>query len=402
MRSRPTSARRRSAARAIAPFLLALGGAAPLTAQQGVGGYALNVFLGAGDGPFSAAGVQDFQRLRLMLKPARGAVSLDLAYEQLLTVATTTGLRAFATSLGQPAGSGDWLPLQGTIAAGAHATWRHRVDRLAVTVARPLGELALGRQPMSWATTLFLTPADPFAPFDPADPFREYRAGVDAARVRVFPSAMSELEAVVRPATFDSVTTVTALARGKIAVGRIELAGWGGVLHDRAAGALGVTIRVAGAVLRSEAALRRAGDTTVVRLAVGADRTFEIAGRTLYVLAEYQRDGFGAAGAGGLPTVLGSAPYRRGELQVLGRHEIMAQATYQLHPLVRLETLSVWNAGDGSALLAPAVGYDALANLGFRLGAFVGIGARRTAAGFPGSEYGAVPVAGYLSGSFFF
>lgn len=278
----------------------------------------------------------------------------------------------------------------------------HRVDRLAVTVARPLGELAIGRQPVSWATTLFLTPADPFAPFDPADPFREYRGGVDAARLRVFPGAMSELELVVRPATFDSVTTMTALARGRIAVGRIELAGWGGVLHDRAAGALGVTITVAGAVLRSEAALRRAGDTTVVRLAVGADRTFEIAGRTLYVLAEYQRDGFGAAGAGGLPTVLGSAPYRRGELQVLGRHEIMAQATCQVHPLVRFETLGVWNAGDGSALLAPAVGYDALANLGFRLGAFVGIGAGRTAAGFPGSEYGAVPVAGYLSGSLFF
>jgi hypothetical protein len=382
--------------------LLVLAGAPPLAAQQGFRGYALNVFLGAGDGPFSAAGVQDFQRLRLMLEPARGALSLDLAYEQLLTVTSTSDLQVLGTSLGQSAGSGAWLPLQGTIAAGDRATWRHRVDRLSVSVTRRIGELVLGRQPVSWATTLFLTPADPFAPFDPADPFREYRAGVDAARVRVFPSAMSELEAVVRPATFDSVTTLTALARGRIAAGRFELAGWGGVLHDRAAGALGVTVSLAGAVLRSEAAVRRAHDTTVVRMAVGADRSFQLAGRTLYLLAEYQRDGFGAAGASELPAVLGSAPYRRGELQVLGRDEVMAQATYQLHPLVRLEALSLWNVGDGSALLAPAVGYDALANLGLRLGAFVGIGAGRTTSGLPGSEYGTVPVAGYVSGTLFF
>jgi hypothetical protein len=360
------------------------------------------VFLGAAEGPFTAAGVQDFQRLRLMLAPARGALALDLAYEQLLTLASTPDLAALGGSLGRPARTGDWLPLQGTIAEGDHATWRHRVDRLALTATRAIGELALGRQPISWATTLFLTPADPFAPFDPADPFREYRAGVDAARVRAFPGAMSELEAVVRPATFDSVTMVTALARGRIAVGRVELAGWGGALHDRAAGALAATVTVAGAVLRGEAELRQEGDSTVLRMAVGADRSFEIAGRTLYLLAEYQRDGFGAADAGELPAVLGSAPYRRGELQVLGRDELMAQATYQAHPLVRLEALGLWNAGDGSALLAPALSYDALTNLGLRLGTFVGIGPGRTSAGLPGSEYGVVPVTGYLSGSLFF
>jgi hypothetical protein len=382
--------------------VVALAAARPLTAQQEFRGYALNVALGAAAGPFSDAGLQDFQRLRLMLAPSRGALTLDLAYEQLLTLTTTSGFQVLGSALGQPAGTGDWLPIQGTIAEGRHATWRHRVDRLSLKVARPLGELVVGRQPISWATTLFLTPADPFAPFDPADPFREYRAGVDAAQVRVFPSAMSEVNAVVRPATFDSATTMTALGRGRIAVGRIELAGWGGVLHGRGAGAIAATLSVAGAVVRSEATLRREGETTVVRVAAGADRSFEIAGRTLYLLAEYQHDGFGAAGASDLPGVLGSAPYRRGELQVLGRDEVMAQATYQIHPLVRLEALSLWNLGDASALLGPAMAYDPLENLGLRLGAFVGLGAGRTAAGLPGSEYGAVPTAGYLSASYFF
>jgi hypothetical protein len=382
--------------------LIALAAAPPLAAQRGFRGYGLNVLLGAADGPFNDAGLQDLQRLRLMFTPSRGTVTLDLAYEQLLTLTSTSGFQVLGSALGQPAGAGDWLPIQGTIAEGGHASWRHRVDRLSLKVARPLGELVVGRQPVSWATTLFLTPADPFAPFDPADPFREYRAGVDAAQVRVFPSAMSELNAVVRPATFDSVTTMTALARGRVAVGRIELMAWGGVLHDRGAGALAATVSVGGAVVRSEAALRRDGNTTVIRVAAGADRSVEIAGRTLYVLAEYQHDGFGAAGASDLPALLGSAPYRRGELQVLGSDEAMAQVTYRVHPLVQVEAFTLWNLGDASVLLGPAVAYDPLASLGLRLGAFLGLGAGRTAAGLPGSEYGAVPTAAYLSGSYFY
>ena len=54
-------------------------------------------------------------------------------------------------------------------------------------------------------------PADPFAPFDPADPFRDYRAGVDAARVRIFPSAFSEIDGAVRIAEYGGSRTTTAL-----------------------------------------------------------------------------------------------------------------------------------------------------------------------------------------------
>jgi len=367
-----------------------------------VTGYALNVVLGAADGPLTGSGVQDLQRVRLMATGTVATVRWDVAYEQLLTLTSAPELALIGGTLGQPAGAGDWLPLQGTLGESEHASWRHRVDRLSIVLARPIGDVTVGRQTIAWATTLFLTPADPFAPFDPADPFREYRAGVDAARLRLFPSAMSELEAVVRPATFDSVTTLTALGRGRIAVGRLELVGWGGVLHDGAAAAVGGTVTAAGAVLRGEGEVRREEDATVLRFALGADRSFTVARRALYVALEYQHDGFGAAHAQDLPRVVATAPFRRGELQVLGRDEVALNAAWQAHPLVSLTWLTLWNTRDGSALLSPAVSYDVVTNVNLRLGGYVAVGAPTTPEGLPASEYGVVPASAYAAGSVYF
>ncbi|MDH3495915.1 MAG: hypothetical protein OER21_04070 [Gemmatimonadota bacterium] len=383
-------------------FALAVA-AAPVGAQEiQLRGYALNVFLAAAEGPFTPSGIRDAQRLRLMLGLRAGQVAFDLAYEHLLSVVSTPELLALGVGAAAPAGSGDWLPFQGTLDDGDHHAWRHRMDRAALSLETGFLDVTVGRQTVSWGTTLFLTPADPFAPFDPADPFREYRAGVDAIRLRTFPGPLSEIEGILRPAIYGSDTTLTALVRGRAAIGRAELTGWGGLVHDEAAASVAGTVALGGGVLRAEAVVRRDADETVLRVAIGADRSFSIANRTLYVVAEYQRDGFGAASGTALPALFTSAPYQRGELQVLGRDEFALQTTYQLHPLVGLDALGLWNAGDGSVLLAPAIGLDAGAHLALRAGLFLGLGPETSAAAIPASEYGAVPVTGYVAGSVFF
>ena len=136
--------------------------------------------------------MSDVQRLRLMWNASPGPVRLDAAYEQTLTLrqAGAPGAQLF-TATGT-ANGGDWLSLDDEIHSGERAEWRHRFDRLSARV--DLGanaDLVVGRQPVSWATTLFLTPADPFSPFDPSDPFREYRIGVDAARLRYYRGAFT-------------------------------------------------------------------------------------------------------------------------------------------------------------------------------------------------------------------
>jgi hypothetical protein len=315
---------------------------------------------------------------------------------------SAAGAAGTFVGLGQARSGTDWLPLQGSLGNSQHLQWRDRADRLSLRYATHALELAAGRQTISWATTLFLTPADPFAPFDPSEPFREYRTGVDAFRARAFPAPFLELDGVVRPSKTPLEKTLTAALRAKAAMGRWEIGGWGGVVHDEAAASLAATRTVAGAVLRAEGVLRRSAGRTVTRLAVGADRSFAVAGRTLYLVAEYQRDGFGAARPQDLPAVLFSLPAGRGELQVYGRDVAAGQMSYQVHPLVSVELLTLWDLGDGSALVSPAFGYSARSNLSVRAGAFLGGGPGRLASGAPGSEYGAVPTAGYVSLAAFF
>ena len=80
-----------------------------------------------------------------------------------------------------------------------HVLWQHRFDRLNVGFSPSQAmDLTLGRQAVSWGTTLFLTPADPFLPFSPSDPFRQFRGGGDAARLRLYPGPLSALDVVVR------------------------------------------------------------------------------------------------------------------------------------------------------------------------------------------------------------
>ncbi len=396
------SAGRVRAATLGASILLGAGGAGLAAQGIDVRGYYLNVATAAGEGPFTSSGVSDLHRLRLMAAPAIGLVELDAAYEHTLAlISSARGVQPFA-GLGEARGGGEWLDLQGALEESEHVSWRHRVDRLAARSDLGAAELTLGRQPLSWATTLILTPADPFIPFDPEDPFREFRAGVDAARARFFLGPFTDLDLVLRPAGYEDGTTLTAIGRLHTVLGGWEVAGWGGAVHDEAAGAVSFTRSFAGAVARGEAVIRRAEGGTVVRLAIGVDRSFPLAGRDLYVVVEYQRDGFGAAGASELPALLSSAPFRRGELIVLGRDTAALQASYRLHPLWTADALFLWNLGDPSALIAPGLTYSLSGEATLRGGLFVGAGDERTDTGLPGSEFGAVPLIAYVSLTAFF
>lgn len=376
-----------------------------------LGGYYLNVATGSLEGPFTPAGVTDFQRLRLMALADPGPLYIDIAYEQGLELVSDPGL-GLTSVLGASSTGIEWLPLQWTIEDWDHGSWRHRFDRLLVSA--PLGRSAaatVGRQTISWATSLIFTPADPFVPFDPADPFREYRAGVDAVRIQGFSSAFTELDFVFRPADTRAGTTVTALGRVTTASGPWEVSGWAGVLHDEGAVSAGATLTAGGTAFRGEAELRWPDD--VLRFTIGADRSFPLAGRDLYVVLEYQRDGYGATDRDDYLGVLLSDPYSRGELQVIGRNETALQASWQATPLFTTDFLTTWNMNDGSVLLSPAASYSLSNEAYIRGGFFFGIGAGKGETvppiapedlefTLPGSEYGIVPTSLYLSLTAFF
>jgi hypothetical protein len=149
--------------------------------------------------------------------------------------------------------------------------------------------------------------------------------------------------------------------------------------------------------------IRDAGEEVVLRASLGVDRRFTVSRRDLLVVAEYQRDGFGARDGENYAAVLESEPFLRGELQVLGRDEIALQGSYQWHPLWNLSGLLLWNLADGSLLLSPGFAFSAGDEITVTGGLFLGAGPDELEEGavLP-SEYGVVPATAYLSVSFYF
>ena len=361
-------------------------------------GYVQNVPLAGTAG----GGVSDFNRFRLSTEPSAGPLRFEAAYEHVLTLRRFDALPGF--SLGAVPGGSEWLDLQWTLVEREHVAWQHRFDRLNVGwEPTERLEISAGRQAVSWGTALFLTPSDPFTPFSPVDPFREFRAGVDAARVRYYPGPFSEVDAVVRPTRSPAGEEWTALVRGLTTVRNWEISGWGGTLYDDAAGAFGAAGALGSWAVRGEGVLRRLDDALVFRGTLGVDRLLQVGGNDLTVLAEYQRDGLGTADPGEYVDLLESDTFLRGEHLVLGRDEAVVQASYQLHPLWSVAGLWLWNLNDRSAILGPSVAYSAGNDAAIAAGVFLGIGADERTDDVPlPSEYGLAGVTGFISLSWFF
>ena len=352
--------------------------------------------------PPADSDLKNFNRLRLTVDQPIGPVSVGGAYEHVATFSRGTDASGFG--IGEVPGGGEALELQWTIADEDHVLWQHRFDRLHVGWSPLAGlELTAGRQAVSWGTTLFLTPADPFVPFNPADPFREFRAGVDAARLQIYPSPLSEIDVVVRPTDTTAGQELTALGRGLTTWRGWELSGWGGTLYGDVAGAFGAAGSLGSWAVRGEAVIRERQDGAVIRGTVGVDHLSQLRQRDLYIVVEYQHDGLGAASADHYPGVLQSDPFGRGELQVLGRDETVVQASYQLLPLGNLAGLWIWNLNDRSALIAPSFAYSLSDDSSITGGFFLGIGDDEvTLARLVPSEYGLAGTSAFVSLSWFF
>lgn len=383
--------------------LLILGsGAATLAQRLPLTGYVQNVPVWSDQTPLTNGRVTDVSRFRVTADPAIGPVSIRAAYEHVVTFSqriTEGGLGVGAVPEG-----GEWLDLQWRLGESAHSLWQHRFDRLSVDWS-PIGaiQLSVGRQAVSWGTTLFLTPADPFIPFVPADPFREYRAGVDAVRARIYPGPLTEIDLVVRPTRTALGEEWTALARALTTWSNWELSGWGGTLYGDLAAALGAAGAVGAWALRGEAVVRQQDPGTVFRGTLGVDHLSQIRGRDLYFIAEYQRDGLGSSDAGKYPDLFASKTYLRGEHQVLGRDETFVQASYQFHPLWSTSGLWILNLNDRSSLISPSFAYSAGSNTSIAGGIFFGSGSDEITLTRPlPSEYGLAGKTAYLALSLFF
>ena len=386
-----------------------LAAAAPPAAAQSswLTGYVLTVPLFSGSTALSDSNASNFNRFRLSTEQSLGPLFFEAAYEHAVTFQqSVTPLSLGLGGLVDIQSGGEWLDLQGTISSHdqEHMLWRHRFDRLNVAWSPTDAlELSAGRQAISWGTTQVFTPADPFPAFSPTDPFQVFRAGVDAARLRIYPSALSEIDIVFRPSRTAVGEEVTALARGFATWKNWGLSAWGGSLYGDPTGAVGASGGIGPWAVNFEAVVRDYHGTVVGRAAIGTFRLFQVAERDLTIAAEYQRDGRGAEGPDELLTVLQSREFHRGEYQVFGRDEVAVTAVYQIHPLWSVTGTTIWNLNDRSALVFPGFSYSVSNEASLAGGVFTGTGASDFVPGQPlPSIYGLAGLTGYLSLTWYF
>lgn len=355
------------------------------------GAHALSLLAGTPDVP--PGGVTDANILRLASRfRFGGAFELDAAWQLTFLGASSPVFTSGASLNGTvgAAGSGPQrrlVALGGPLASGGLYRLEHDLDRLALKVALPFGDLTVGRQVLSWGTGRFWNPTDVLSPFAPTAIDREVRRGFDAVRLAVALGEVTQLDVLYLPQP-------RAVDMGGVVRFQTNVEGWDGSLSvgkyvddlvfgfDLAGDVGAVAVHAEGAYT-----LQLLGLGTPVsavgehffRGVVGAD----VKPRERVVLtAEYAYNGFGTNEPDRYAAVLSSARAQRGEVFGAGLHTLALAASWSANDLFSTQLAMLWNVSDPSALVLASAEYSALQWLIIRASAFVPLGRAPDAAVF--------------------
>jgi hypothetical protein len=199
----------------------------------------------------------------------------------------------------------------------------------------------------------------------------------------------------------------------------VDVTGLGLVFRERAlfgldlAGSIGgagawleAAAVVPGALAPSSAPQRE--EPSYYRLTTGIDGSL---GDRLYGFVEYHYNSAGADAPGSYLDRFSMIAYTRGSAYLMGRHYAAAGLSYEIHPLVPLTGLFLWNIADGSAAFFPQAEYNIAENIYLAAGALLKLGRSPALEAAPGgrgfstrlrSEFGAYPSFGFFAFRYYF
>lgn len=311
-------------------------------------------------------------------------VEVDVAWQLGLSLASDAAFSGGASVNNPVGGLGAGaqrrvVEVAGTLGAGS--TWRvdHNLDRLALKLALPFGDLTIGRQVLSWGTGRVWNPTDVLSPFPPTAIDREVRRGFDAVRLAVALGEVTQLDLLYLPQH-------EAKDMGGVARFQHNVKGWdfsvsaGKYVSDLVFGAdlvgdLGpIGVHAEGAYTLE---LRGLGTPT---LAIGEHFFRGVIGAEAkphekwVVMAEYSYNGFGRLSAAQYASVLSSPRVVRGEVFGAGRHQLALAANFLADDLLSLNLSVLANLVDPSVLIIPSLEYSFTQTVLIRAGAYVPLG----------------------------
>jgi hypothetical protein len=311
-------------------------------------------------------------------------IELEVAWQLALSLASDPTFNAGTSLSGTVGGTGTGaqrriLELGGSLAGGS--SWRldHNLDRLALKLALPFGDLTIGRQVLSWGSGRLWNPTDVLSPFPPTVIDREVRRGFDAVRLAVALGDVTQLDLLYLPQLKGEDTGAVARFQtnfkgfdGSVSFGKYvrdlvigaDLVGDIGKIGVHAEGAY--TIELLGL-----------GTPTVTigehffRGVVGAEAKPH---EKWVLMAEYAYNGFGTTDPRKYAAILSSARLIRGEIFGAGRHQAALAASFIASDLLSLQLSVLGNLTDPSAMLIPSLEYSFTQTVLIRAGAYVPLG----------------------------
>jgi len=276
------------------------------------------------------------------------------------------------------------------------------LDRLNIQFQFDHGDLTIGRQAISFGSARIINPTDIFLPFDVQTFNQEYRAGVDAIRYQTPLGELGEIDVGLvlgkdaKPENSAAFLQIRGNHNGKdlqMALTRFAEQTMLGAGIQTAIGDIGFWFEIANVW----------GDIDYLRTSTGFDYAFS---ENTFAMIEYHYNGAGAKDPAEYLQLLGTIPYQRGGVFLLGQEYIIPSLSFQISPLWNLAVQGIYNLTDDSAFLSLTAQYNLAENFYTDVGYYHFLGDKITlvAPGIPTlrSEYGTNPDVIYASLRFYF
>jgi hypothetical protein len=258
-------------------------------------------------------------------------------------------------------------------------SWQHddgwasrlQIDRFNLAWTKGWFDGVIGRQAIGFGRIVIFSPLDIIAPFPPDALDTDTRPGVDALRLTANYGQDGQFGAVAvlgDTSSHDSyLVTLTDNWAG------IDLLAMGGTLRERPMLGAGMAGSLGTLGIKGEAAFYEGEKVGEVdgdlhrHMLVSAFEAWYRFDNGLTVIAQYLHNGAGTATPANYRRAALSAPVREGLTSLLGRNYLMAAPSYELHPLITLNGLLIWNLDDDSWLFRPTLDINLADNLALQL-----------------------------------
>lgn len=312
-------------------------------------------------------------------------VELQVAWQLQLSLASDAVFAAgnsVSSTVGGTSGGSRRRVVEAAGTLGHGSTWSvsHNLDRLALKVALPFGDLTVGRQVLSWGTGRVWNPTDVLSPFPPTVIDREVRRGFDAARLAIPLGETGQLDLLYLPQQRPE-------DMGGVARVQLNVIGWdaslsaGKYVDDLVFGAdLVGDIGPIGVHAEGAYTLQLTGLQPGGTLGIGEHFFRGVVGgewkphEKVVLMLEYSFNGYGSNDPSKYATILSSARVSRGEIFGAAMHQAALAAVFSVSDVFSVNASVLANLADPSVMIIPSFEYSLTQRVLIRGGAYLPIG----------------------------